>query len=92
MKYVGHGDIVVEIVDSELGMGQEIPLCIRFTDIRAAVRFCVRYNRDNTDKVVPEFYSYARLEDSLVMIRTREHGKRVIREWEAERRRERKGG
>ena len=91
MEYEGTGDIVVEIVYSERGMGQDIERCIRFTDIRAAVRFCRRYNRGNTGDVAPVWYAYARLEGTRDMIRTRDEVKQVIREWEARRRNERKG-
>jgi|ERR1035437_479851 hypothetical protein len=73
--------IVVEIIESELGMGQDVVRTETFSDIHGAVQFCLRFNRDNDQESTPEWYCYAHVEGFAGMIRTRAEGERLVEEW-----------
>lgn len=61
MKKSKKPKIKVLIIESEAGWGQKIDEVLEFPTERKAEAFIKKYNARNTEKVVPSYYTYAKL-------------------------------
>lgn len=51
----------VEIIESERGWGSKLDETKFFDNQKEAEEFCKTYNSKNTEKIVPDWYMYARV-------------------------------
>lgn len=63
--------VKVHIIESESGWGQKVDETKKFPNKKAAIKFCVDYNRkyNPPKKQAPSWYMYARLEGEKGMLR-----------------------
>jgi hypothetical protein len=53
--------VKVEIIESERGWGQKVDEVKEFKTLKQAKAFIKKYNAQNNEETVPDWYMYARL-------------------------------